>query len=115
MKKLMLLAAMLAMVLIAAAPALAQTTADTVADQDFVGDTGVTSFNLANQGDFTQTSTISGDINVGSADGIAAGTQTITQTGVQLQVPVSAAVNAQQVPLSAAVDLDALVALGLGL
>ena len=115
MKKLMLLVTMLAMVLVAASPALAQTTADTFADQDFVGDTGVTSFNLASQGDFTQTSTISGDVNVAAPEGLAIGTQTITQTGVQTQIPVSAAINAQQVPLSAAVDLDALIALGLGL
>ncbi|MGB3633511.1 MAG: hypothetical protein WA982_05685 [Rubrobacteraceae bacterium] len=113
MKKLMLLAAMLAMVLIAAAPALAQTTADTFADQDFVGDTTVTSFNLASQGDFTQTANISGDVNLGSPGLAGVGAQTVTQTGVQAQVPVSISANLQQVPVSLAADADLQAILGL--
>ena len=106
MKKLMLLATMLAMVLVAASPALAQTTADTDAYQDFLGNTTVTSFNLASQGDFTQTANISGDINLGSPGLAGVGAQTITQTGAQAQVPVSISANLQQVPISLAADAD---------
>jgi len=106
LRKLIALAAMLAMVLVVASPAMAQSqSAATVADQDIVGDTTVTSSNDATQ-NFFPTVNIDQSADVTNSGGIVVVTQTAAPVLAPVQVPVSAAVNAQQVPVTLAADLE---------
>jgi lipopolysaccharide assembly outer membrane protein LptD (OstA) len=108
-KRLSYLASLLAaMLLLTAAPALAQNTAEQDADQELNGDTSVSSGAAAQQGNFTQIATQQQEI---TSTGDVTALQTQTQTGVQAQVPVSASVNAQQVPVNLAADLELLLEL----
>ncbi len=101
-----ILAATLAM-LLTASPALAQNSSDLDADQDINGDTAVTAATDANQGDFTATPVTNQTMNiVSSGGGDVVATQTAAPVSAQAQVPINAAVNAQQVPVSAAADID---------
>jgi hypothetical protein len=108
---LIVLATMLAMVLVAASPALAQQAANTDADQNIDGDTTVASSNDAVQ-NFFPTVNIAQSANVGnSGGGAVVVTQNAAPVLAPVQVPVSASVNAQQVPVTLAADLtlDALL------
>lgn len=104
MRKLIALATMLAMVLVAASPAMAQT-AGTTADQDIFGDTTVTSSNDATQ-NFFPTVNINQSADIDSSGGTVIVTQTAAPVLAPVQVPVSASVNAQQVPVTLAADLE---------
>jgi hypothetical protein len=107
LKKLTLLVAMLAMVLVAASPALAQATATTNANQALKqGDVNVSATSAA----APQTLFIAGgeqtslQENVGGGNALSVQSQVLT--GIQAQVPISVAANAQQVPVTAAADAD---------
>jgi hypothetical protein len=106
LKKLTLLASMLAMVLVAASPALAQATATTNANQYLKqGNVNVSATSVA----APQTMFISGgaqdNVQTGNT-GDAINLQSQVITGAQVQVPISVAANLQQVPVTAAVDAE---------
>jgi hypothetical protein len=107
------MASMLAMILVFASPALAQATATTNAYQKLLqGDLNVSATSAAADQNLFISGGEQSNLQQGNvADLATANVQSQILTGAQAQVPVSAALNLQQVPITAAIsgDLDLLL------
>lgn len=103
MKKLLMLAVMMAVGLVFAAPAMAQTAGTAVDDQAINGDTAV---GAASDTDATSLQPVSGSPSNAQSGNTPINVQAQTPVNAQVQVPVTLAANLQQVVASVAAELN---------